>query len=87
LRKAKEFARALNLPEAQSAIVPVVVGEAEAALKASALLAEEGFLVVAIRPPTVPAGTARLRFAFTAQHPDAEIARLAELVRSRVLRH
>ena len=87
LRKAKEFARALNLPEAQSAIVPVVIGESDAALAASALLRDEGFLVVAIRPPTVPAGTARLRFAFTAQHPDAEIARLAEAVRSRVLRH
>jgi len=87
LRKAKEFARALNLPEAQSAIVPVVVGDADAALTASALLRDEGFLVVAIRPPTVPAGTARLRFAFTAQHPDAEIARLADVVRSRVLRH
>ena len=87
LRKAKEFARALNLPEAQSAIVPVVIGESDAALAASALLRDEGFLVVAIRPPTVPAGTARLRFAFTAQHPDGEIARLAEAVRSRVLRH
>jgi 8-amino-7-oxononanoate synthase len=87
LRKAKEFARALNLPEAQSAIVPVIVGESEAALAASALLRDEGFLVVAIRPPTVPVGTARLRFAFTAQYPDAEIARLADVVRSRVLRH
>ncbi len=87
LRKAKEFARSLNLPEAQSAIVPVIVGETDAALAASALLRDEGFLVVAIRPPTVPPGTARLRFAFTAQHPDAEIARLADVVRSRVLRH
>ncbi len=87
LRKAKEFARALNLPEAQSAIVPVIVGETDAALAASELLRDEGFLVVAIRPPTVPIGTARLRFAFTAQHPDAEIARLADVVRSRVLRH
>jgi 8-amino-7-oxononanoate synthase len=87
VRKAKEFARSLNLPEAQSAIVPVIVGETDAALAASALLRDEGFLVVAIRPPTVPAGTARLRFAFTAQHPDAEIARLADVVRSRVLRH
>ncbi len=87
LRKAREFARALNLPEAQSAIVPVIVGDADAALAASDLLRDEGFLVVAIRPPTVPAGTARLRFAFTAQHPDTEIARLAEVVRSRVLRH
>jgi 8-amino-7-oxononanoate synthase len=49
------------------------------------MLEDEGFLVVPIRPPTVPVGTARLRFAFTAQHPDAEIERLAGIVRSRVL--
>jgi len=41
--------------------------------------------VVAIRPPTVPERTARLRFAFTAQHPDAEIKRLADIVRHRIL--
>jgi 8-amino-7-oxononanoate synthase len=87
LRKARLFTRALNLPEAQSAIVPVIVREAEAALAASDMLRDEGFLVVAIRPPTVPAGTARLRFAFTAQHPEVEIGRLAEIVRRRVIRH
>jgi 8-amino-7-oxononanoate synthase len=87
LRKARLFTRALNLPEAQSAIVPVIVGATDAALSASELLRDEGFLVVAIRPPTVPAGTARLRFAFTAQHPEAEIERLAEIVRQRVIRH
>ena len=86
LRKARLFARALNLPEAESAIVPVIVGDADTALSASKLLRDEGFLVVAIRPPTVPAGTARLRFAFTAQHPDAEIERLADVVRRRVIR-
>src|ERR1700758_3572201 len=85
LRKARLFTRALNLPEAQSAIVPVIVGNAAAALAASNLLRENGFLVVAIRPPTVPAGTARLRFAFTAQHDDGDIARLAEIVRQQVL--
>jgi len=85
LRKARLFTRALNLPEAQSAIVPVIVGEADATLAASALLEDEGFLVVPIRPPTVPAGTARLRFAFTAAHPEAEIERLAGIVRSRVM--
>ena len=53
LRKARLFTRALNLPEAQSAIVPVIVGETEATLAASELLRDEGFLVVAIRPPTV----------------------------------
>ncbi len=87
LRKARRFARALNLPEAQSAIVPVIVGETDAALAASDVLRDEGFLVVAIRPPTVPAGTARLRFAFTAQHPDADIERLADVVHRRVIRH
>jgi len=86
LRKARLFARALNLPEAQSAIVPVIVGDAAAALAASDLLRDSGFLVVAIRPPTVPAGTARLRFAFTARHDDADIARLAEIVQRQVLR-
>src|ERR1700720_246179 len=85
LRKARLFTRALNLPEAQSAIVPVIVGEAEAALAASEMLEDEGFLVVAIRPPTVPAGTARLRFAFTALHPESEIERLAGIVRTRVI--
>jgi 8-amino-7-oxononanoate synthase len=85
LRKARLFTRALNLPEAQSAIVPVVIGEAEAALAASEMLESEGFLVVAIRPPTVPPGTARLRFAFTALHPEAEIERLAGIVRTRVI--
>jgi 8-amino-7-oxononanoate synthase len=85
LQKARLFARALNLPEAQSAVVPVIIGDTDATLAASHMLEDEGFLVVPIRPPTVPAGTARLRFAFTAQHPDAEIERLAGIVRSRVL--
>jgi 8-amino-7-oxononanoate synthase len=85
LQKARLFTRALNLPEAESAIVPVIIGDTDATLAASHMLEDEGFLVVPIRPPTVPVGTARLRFAFTAQHPDAEIERLAGIVRSRVL--
>ncbi|MBU6443679.1 MAG: 8-amino-7-oxononanoate synthase [Alphaproteobacteria bacterium] len=82
--KAQAFTRAANLPLAQSTIVPIVLGEATAALEASEMLACEGFLVMAIRPPTVPAGTARLRLAFTAGHPDEEIARLAQIVRERL---
>jgi len=85
LAKARSFTRRVGLPEAQSPIVPLIVGEAQAALQASRLLEAEGFLVIAIRPPTVAAGTARLRFAFTAQHPDEEIKRLADIVRDRVL--
>jgi 8-amino-7-oxononanoate synthase len=85
LAKAEAFTRAAGLPAAESAIVPVVVGEAAAALDASRLLEREGFLVVAIRPPTVPEGTARLRLAFSALHPDAEIERLAAVVRQHIL--
>jgi 8-amino-7-oxononanoate synthase len=87
LAKAKAFARRAGLPEPVSPIVPVLLGEAETALKASRLLEDHGFLVVAIRPPTVPAGTARLRLTFNAQHPDDEIERLAEVMRTRVLAH
>ena len=81
MAKARRFTAALNLPSAESAVVPLVVGEAAAALEASERLADQGFLVVAIRPPTVPEGTARLRFAFTAGHADADIDRLAVAVR------
>jgi 8-amino-7-oxononanoate synthase len=81
LAKAQAFTRAVGLPLATSPIVPVIIGEAQDALDASQALESEGFLVVAIRPPTVPAGEARLRIAFSADHPDAEIARLAALVK------
>ncbi len=81
LEKARLFTRILNLPEAQSPIVPLVLGTPEAALAAAKQLEDEGFLVVAIRPPTVPDGSARLRFAFTAAHADEDIDRLAEAVR------
>jgi 8-amino-7-oxononanoate synthase len=85
VEKAKHFTRLTNLPEAQSPIVPIIIGAEDNALTASRLLADEGFHVAAIRPPTVPKGTSRLRLTFTAGHPDAEIERLATLVRSRIL--
>ncbi len=84
LLKAQSFTQRLGLPLAQSPIVPLIIGEPEAALEASHLLAEEGFLVTAIRPPTVPQGTARLRIAFSAAHPDAEIERLAGVISTRL---
>jgi 8-amino-7-oxononanoate synthase len=85
LQKAKRFTRRTGLVEAQSPIVPVLIGAEDAAMDAARLLAEHGFLGAAIRPPTVPAGTARLRLTFTAQHPEPEIDRLADLVRDRIL--
>jgi len=85
LAKARRFTARAGLSDAQSPVVPVVIGSAAAALDASRLLETEGFLATAIRPPTVPERTARLRLSFCAQHPDAEIERLAGIVRSRVL--
>jgi 8-amino-7-oxononanoate synthase len=85
VQKARRFTRATNLPDAQSPIVPVVIGGEEATLAASQMLADQGFLAAAIRPPTVPEGTARLRLTFTAQHPDEAIDRLAGVVRDKIL--
>ena len=85
VQKAKAFTRRVGLHDAQSPIVPVVIGDEERALAASRALEDEGYLVVAIRPPTVPAGTARLRLTFTAQHPDDDIGRLADIVRDKLL--
>lgn len=84
-QKAQSFTRALNLAPATSPIVPLILGDEDETLAASALLEAEGFLVTAIRPPTVPKGTARLRFTFTAQHDEADILRLANLVRDKIL--
>jgi 8-amino-7-oxononanoate synthase len=82
---AQAFTRALNLPLAQSPIVPVILNDEMRALEAQQILEREGFLVTAIRPPTVPKGTARLRIAFTAAHPEGQIARLAHVIRERIL--
>ncbi|MGF1464033.1 MAG: 8-amino-7-oxononanoate synthase [Maricaulaceae bacterium] len=80
LALARRFTDALGLPTAQSPIVPVVLGAPEAALAAQATLEAQSFLVVAIRPPTVAEGTARLRIAFSAAHAEADVDRLARAI-------
>ncbi len=57
-------------------IVPAIVGGEQTALDLAARLRAEGILAVAIRPPTVPAGTSRLRLALSAGHSEADISRL-----------
>jgi len=78
LALARRFTARLGLPPGQSPVVPVLVGAAEAALTLSKALEERGFLVVAIRPPTVAPGTARLRVAFSAAHSEAQVDALAD---------
>jgi 8-amino-7-oxononanoate synthase len=69
-----------------SPIVPVVLGSEERALAASADLLDQGIWVPAIRPPSVPEGTSRLRVTLSAAHSDAQVqmlcAALARLVGS-----
>jgi 8-amino-7-oxononanoate synthase len=70
--------RRWKLLPSETAIQPVVIGEnAETIAVANALL-ERGLWVPGIRPPTVPAGTARLRITLSAAHTEAQVARLIE---------
>ena len=82
LSKARAFTDAVGLPPAQSAIVPILLGSATDALAAQVALEAKGFLATAIRPPTVPKGTARLRLAFSAAHQDQDIQGLAAAMKS-----
>jgi 8-amino-7-oxononanoate synthase len=73
-------ARGYDTGASTTQIVPVIVGSADAALALSAKLRAAGVWATAIRPPTVPQGTARVRFAFTAAHDAADIDRLLDVL-------
>lgn len=75
-RKLRENVEVLA-PGHPSPILPVLVGSEERATAASAQLLERGLLVPAIRPPTVPAGTSRLRVALSAAHEPHQVGALA----------
>jgi len=66
--------------DASSAIIPWMVGDSNAALDLSARLRDHGMLVPAIRYPTVPPNTARLRITLSAAHQEEEIVKLAKLI-------
>ncbi len=85
LAHARVFAAAVGLRAPASSIVPVILGSSRVALGSSGLLETLGFLVTAIRPPTVPDGTARLRITFAANHLHDDVMRLANVVRTEIL--
>jgi 8-amino-7-oxononanoate synthase len=78
---ARRLRHALGDPDADTTpgttIIPVIVGDAGRALALSARLEAQGFLVTAIRPPTVPPGTARLRVTLSAAHEEAQVDALS----------
>jgi len=71
-------AQGLDIAGSKTQIIPVILGENEAALSAASFLQQRGFAVRAIRPPTVAPGTARLRLSLTAAIAESELTRLAE---------
>jgi 8-amino-7-oxononanoate synthase len=73
---------ALRIPSEGGPIVPLVLGPDRAALEASARLRDLGLFVQAIRPPTVPEGTARLRITLSAAHTPADVDALIAALRS-----
>ena len=75
-------AAGVPVPEVAGPIVPAILGDADRALDAADRLLGTGVLAPAIRPPTVPAGTARLRLSVSAVHTEAEIDRVAAAVAS-----
>jgi 8-amino-7-oxononanoate synthase len=70
-----------QLAASSTAIQPLIVGKNEAALALSAALEAQGLWVPAIRPPTVPIGTARLRIALSAAHTAEDVDRLIDTLR------
>lgn len=63
----------LKLMDSHTAIQPILIGDAARAMELSRRLRERGLLVTAIRPPTVPAGSARLRVTLSAAHSEAQV--------------
>ena len=73
MKHAANFCEAMDLPAPQSPIVPYIVGDDSATLALAEKLKNTGYYVAAIRPPTVPKGTARLRFTFCARHTEGQV--------------
>ncbi|MDR2309153.1 MAG: 8-amino-7-oxononanoate synthase [Paucimonas sp.] len=75
IRQFRDGARqiGLTLMDSQTAIQPILIGDAGRAMALSRKLRERGLLVTAIRPPTVPAGSARLRVTLSAAHSEAQV--------------
>ena len=78
---ARLFTRETGLPEPQSPIVPLIIGDSGETMQLAARLEELGFLVTGIRPPTVAEGAARLRLTFSAAHREEDVRALAKALK------
>ena len=73
----------ISISAGDSPVIAIIVGEEEHALRDAQKLREKDMLVVAVRPPTVPRGSSRLRITLSSEHTDDEIEKLIEAVRNR----
>lgn len=82
LENANYFCELINLPKAQSAIVVIILGDEKKVLEVAKKIREKGFLISAIRPPTVEKGKARLRITFSTNHQKKHIEKLASQLKN-----
>ena len=87
LENAIFFSKKVGLKSPVSPIVPIVIGDENKTLKLSKYLNKYGYIVGAIRPPTIPKGTSRLRLAFNVSHTKVQINNLANLINYRLKIH
>jgi 8-amino-7-oxononanoate synthase len=81
LENAQYFCELMNLPKPESAIIPIIIGDNKKTLDIAKQVADKGFLISAIRPPSVEPGKSRLRITFSAQHTKNQIKKLSEIIR------
>ena len=85
LRKSKYLRDSINslgydTGYTETPIIPIIIGSVEKTMQVSAYLKEKGIFAVAIRPPTVPNGSARIRLSLNADHTDAQIGHLLDVL-------
>ena len=84
-RESERFRRSLLAAEldilgSETQIIPVLVGDNARTLEFAARLMDQGLMAVALRPPTVPPGKARVRFSLSAAHAEDDLARAREII-------
>ena len=82
LDNAKLFCKLAGLPEPESSIITIILKSENKAIEASELLEKYGYYISAIRPPTVPVNTSRLRLTFSASHKKKDIKNLSKLIKN-----
>lgn len=75
------FMAGLRIPPGDSPIIPVILGQERLALQGAQCLREQGLLVAAIRPPTVPKGASRLRVTLSSEHTDEDLRQLVDALK------